>query len=127
MVSERCDEKRSSSTGRSTEIREIQYKESAPERVPAPVPKDPVRRSHTPETPTKRISFRNQNFRPVLPDRESSSQCDHRIVPASHVTITRNVTIGKGYIIGANSIVTHIILPNRVAAENPARVIRSRN
>ena len=43
-----------------------------------------------------------------------------------HVTITRNVTIGKGSVIGANSVVTKDIPPYSVAVGNPARVIKSR-
>lgn len=43
-----------------------------------------------------------------------------------HVTITKNVTIGKGSVIGANSVVTRDIPQFSVAAGNPARVIRSR-
>jgi len=45
---------------------------------------------------------------------------------AGHVTITRDVTIGSGSIIGANSVVTKDIPPNSIAAGNPAKVIRSR-
>jgi len=45
---------------------------------------------------------------------------------AGHVTITRNVTIGSGSIVGANSVVTKDIPKNSVAAGNPAKVIRSR-
>lgn len=43
-----------------------------------------------------------------------------------HVTITKNVTIGRGSVIGANSVVTRDIPPFSVAAGNPAKVIRSR-
>jgi acetyltransferase-like isoleucine patch superfamily enzyme len=45
---------------------------------------------------------------------------------AGHVTITRNVTIGSGSVIGANSVVTKDIPRNSIAAGNPAKVIRSR-
>lgn len=45
---------------------------------------------------------------------------------AGHVTITRDVTIGSGSVIGANSVVTKNIPANSVAAGNPAKVIRSR-
>lgn len=45
---------------------------------------------------------------------------------AGHVTITKDVTIGSGSIIGANSVVTKDIPKNSVAAGNPATVIRSR-
>ena len=45
---------------------------------------------------------------------------------AGHVTITRGVTIGKGCVIGANSVVTRDIPEYSVAAGNPARVIGSR-
>lgn len=43
-----------------------------------------------------------------------------------HSTITRDVTIGRGSVVGANSVVTRDIPPMSVAAGNPARVIRSR-
>jgi acetyltransferase-like isoleucine patch superfamily enzyme len=43
-----------------------------------------------------------------------------------HTTITRDVTIGKGSVIGAQSVVTRDIPPHAVAAGNPARVIRFR-
>jgi len=43
-----------------------------------------------------------------------------------HVTITRDVEIGNGSIIGANSVVTKDIPPFSVAVGNPARVIKSR-
>jgi len=45
---------------------------------------------------------------------------------AGHVTVTRNVRIGKGSVIGANSVVTRDIPPYSVAAGNPAVIIRSR-
>lgn len=44
----------------------------------------------------------------------------------AHVTITRNVKIGKGSVVGANSVVTKNIPPYSVAAGNPAKVIYSR-
>lgn len=40
------------------------------------------------------------------------------------VCILPGVTIGDGAIVGANSVVTHDIPPNSIAAGNPARVIR---
>jgi acetyltransferase-like isoleucine patch superfamily enzyme len=43
-----------------------------------------------------------------------------------HVTITRDVTIGRGSVIGAQSVVTRDVPPYSVVAGNPARVIRSR-
>lgn len=43
-----------------------------------------------------------------------------------NVTITRGTIIGKGSVIGANSVVTHDIPDYSVAAGNPARVIGSR-
>jgi len=43
-----------------------------------------------------------------------------------HVAITRDVTIGKGSIIGAGSVVTTDIPPFSVAVGNPARVVKSR-
>lgn len=43
-----------------------------------------------------------------------------------HVTVTRNVRIGKGCIIGANSVVTRDIPEYSIAAGNPARVISLR-
>ena len=36
-----------------------------------------------------------------------------------------NVTIGKGCIIGANSVVTHSFPPNFVVAGVPAKIVRS--
>ncbi|WP_292426066.1 acyltransferase [Methanoregula sp.] len=41
-----------------------------------------------------------------------------------HVTITRNVTIGTGSVVGANSVVTKDIPPHSLAAGNPAKIIR---
>jgi len=46
---------------------------------------------------------------------------------AGHVTITRNVKIGRGCVIGANSVVTHDIPEYSIAAGVPARVIGTRN
>lgn len=40
------------------------------------------------------------------------------------VCILPGVTIGDGAIVGANSVVTHDVPPNSIAAGNPARVIR---
>ncbi len=42
------------------------------------------------------------------------------------VVISKTVTIGKGSIIGANSVVTHDIPPYSICAGSPCRVIRSR-
>lgn len=44
-----------------------------------------------------------------------------------HVTVTRDVTIGTGSVIGANSVVTRDIPPFSLAAGNPAKVIRPLN
>ncbi len=44
-----------------------------------------------------------------------------------HVFITRDVTIGRGSVIGAGSVVTKDIPPLSVAAGHPARVIRRRD
>ena len=41
-------------------------------------------------------------------------------------SIMRGVTIGRGSVIGASSVVTHDVPPYSVAAGNPARVLRSR-
>jgi len=45
----------------------------------------------------------------------------------SHVVVTRNVTIGKGSVIGAHSVVTHDIPPYSIAVGSPAVVQRQRN
>lgn len=42
-----------------------------------------------------------------------------------HVSITRNVTIGKGIVIGANSVVTRDIPPYSVAGGTPARILKN--
>lgn len=44
----------------------------------------------------------------------------------AHVIITRDVTVGKGSVIGANSVVTHDIPPFSVAVGVPAKVIKTR-
>lgn len=44
----------------------------------------------------------------------------------AHVTVLKDVNIGKSSIIGAGSIVTRDIPPYSIAVGNPARVIRSR-
>jgi galactoside O-acetyltransferase len=44
----------------------------------------------------------------------------------SHVVVTKNVTIGKGSIIGAHSVVTHDIPPYSIAMGAPAVVKKSR-
>lgn len=44
----------------------------------------------------------------------------------AHVTVLKDVNIGKSSIIGAGSIVTRNIPPYSIAVGNPARVIRSR-
>ena len=44
---------------------------------------------------------------------------------AANVVVIDGVTIGKGAVIGAGSVVTHDIPDNSVAAGNPARVIRT--
>jgi acetyltransferase-like isoleucine patch superfamily enzyme len=43
-----------------------------------------------------------------------------------NVVVTPGVTIGRGCVVGANSVVTQDLPPYSVAAGNPARVIRSR-
>ncbi len=43
-----------------------------------------------------------------------------------NVAVTPGVTIGRGCVIGANSVVTQDLPPYSVAAGNPARIIRSR-
>ncbi|RGH46417.1 hypothetical protein DW917_01115 [Prevotella sp. AM42-24] len=42
----------------------------------------------------------------------------------NNVCILSSVNIGKGAIIGANSVVTHDVPPYCVAAGNPARIIK---
>ena len=44
----------------------------------------------------------------------------------SHVTVTKGVRIGKGSVIGANSVVTKDIPPYSVAVGTPAKVIKKR-
>ena len=44
----------------------------------------------------------------------------------SHVVVTRNVTIGKGTMIGAHSVVTHDLPPYSIAMGVPAVVKKSR-
>lgn len=44
----------------------------------------------------------------------------------AHTVVTRGVTIGRGAVVGANSVVTHDVAPYDVVAGSPARVIRSR-
>jgi len=44
----------------------------------------------------------------------------------SNVTITKDVVIGKGSVIGANSVVTRKIPPYSIAVGVPARVIKTR-
>ena len=44
----------------------------------------------------------------------------------SHVVVTRDVTIGKGSVIGAHSVVTHDIPPYSIAVGVPAKVQRNR-
>ena len=85
MVSERCDELGSGPTGRSTETREIALNKKTPERVPAPIPENPVRRTQPPETTTMRFPIRDKSFRAILPDREIFRECDYRIVPSGSV------------------------------------------
>lgn len=43
---------------------------------------------------------------------------------ASHVTVTAGTSIGNGCIVAANSVVTHSIPDNVLAAGQPARVLR---
>ena len=43
-----------------------------------------------------------------------------------NVMILKGVTIGKGCIIGANSVVTHSTPPYTICAGNPAKVIKER-
>ena len=43
-----------------------------------------------------------------------------------NVAITPGVTVGRGCVVGANSVVTGDLPPYQVAAGNPARVIRKR-
>jgi len=85
MVFERCDERGSCTTGRSTETRELEFKKGTPERVPATIPENPVRRNHTPETPNERISLRDKGLRTILTDREGTRKCDHRVAPSGSI------------------------------------------
>lgn len=43
-----------------------------------------------------------------------------------NTVIMRNITVGKGSVVGSNSVVTHDIPPYTIAAGIPAKVIRSR-
>jgi acetyltransferase-like isoleucine patch superfamily enzyme len=45
---------------------------------------------------------------------------------SSHVVVTRGITIGKGSVIGAQSVVTHDIPPYSIAFGAPARVTGKR-
>jgi acetyltransferase-like isoleucine patch superfamily enzyme len=65
------------------------------------------------------------------PIREQPSQSSPIVIEddvwlGAHTVVTRGVRIGRGAVIGANSVVTHDIAPNTVAAGSPARPIRSR-
>lgn len=65
------------------------------------------------------------------PIRDQPSQASPIVIEddvwlGAHTVVTRGVRIGRGAVIGANSVVTHDIAPNVVAAGCPARPIRTR-
>lgn len=65
------------------------------------------------------------------PIREQPSQASPIVIEddvwlGAHTIVTRGVRIGRGSVIGANSVVTHDIAPYTVAAGSPARPIRTR-
>jgi len=79
------------------------------------------------------ISAGNHDYRQfAIPMRFAKSISDGKIVIEEDVwigancTITDNLTIGKGSVIGANSVVTKDIPPYSIAAGVPAKIINSR-
>lgn len=68
---------------------------------------------------------------PDRPIREQPSKTSPIVIEddvwlGAHTIVTRGVRIGRGAVIGANSVVTHDVPPGTVAAGSPARPIGSR-
>jgi acetyltransferase-like isoleucine patch superfamily enzyme len=74
-------------------------------------------------------AFDNMNIRPSLRKIYSKGAVviEENVWVGQNVSIMPDVTIGKGCIIGANSVVTHNIPPFSVAAGVPAKVLKNIN
>jgi len=68
MVPQRCDERGGGATSRGTTIETIEFTESAPKRTPARVPKDPMRRTESPQTTTERDTLQDKNIPTIFKD-----------------------------------------------------------
>ena len=80
------------------------------------------------------VIIMDTDFHPLAPHERATNPSDGKSAPVTieddvfvgmNAVILKGVTIGRGSVIGANSVITEDVAANVIAAGNPGRVIRS--